>query len=113
MNNGIGAKNRTVSLAEARRVLLKNRSVKKGYIQATIATTFAEKLTTMRKKANISLNELAGRSGVSRSVIVRIEKGRFSGLSIDTLVFLVEACGRRVEISFPELDQNYKPVVML
>lgn len=53
--------------------------------------TIGKKIRYLRKKQNISVDELASKLGKNRATIYRYEKGDIENLPLDTLVPLAEA----------------------
>lgn len=58
------------------------------------------KLKEARKKCGLTQEELAERSGVSRSTIVMIERGNFMDVKLSTLKKLSDALGKKIESIF-------------
>lgn len=55
-----------------------------------------ERIATLRKEAGMTQTELAEKTGLQRSHIVRLEQGRY-GATIDVLAAIAEAMGRQVD----------------
>jgi transcriptional regulator with XRE-family HTH domain len=51
-----------------------------------------ERIKSIREKAGYSLNELAGRAGISQSHLRRVELGQ-SGITVDHLEMICDALG--------------------
>jgi len=56
-------------------------------------------LRELRKKTGLSQEEVAAKSGISRSSISEIETGKIN-ITLNTLVSLAHAMGKEVEIKF-------------
>lgn len=54
----------------------------------------------LRKAAGLSLNELAQRSGISRTTIWAIETGRAEVVQSTTLIAIADALGKEVQECF-------------
>ena len=68
-----------------------------------IQLRLAEKIRTLRLQQNYSQQELAERSGVSVSTIIRTENGQTT--SVDTLVRLLRQLGK-LEVLIPLLEDE-------
>lgn len=55
-----------------------------------------ERIAALRKEAGMTQTELAEKTGLQRSHIVRLEQGRY-GATIDVLAAIAEAMGRQVD----------------
>jgi len=70
---------------------------------ADIQLRLAEKIRTLRLRQNYSQTELAERSGVSVSTIIRTETGQPA--SVDTLVRLLRQLGK-LDVLLPLLEEE-------
>ncbi|MDF7663475.1 helix-turn-helix transcriptional regulator [Bifidobacterium sp. ESL0763] len=77
----------------------KNRKMAKAIDDETQRLDAAVALMQARESAGLTQEDLAEESGVSRTTINRIEKGRISP-SFRTLGTLAEAMGKRLTIGF-------------
>lgn len=63
--------------------------------------SLAKVIYDLRTEVELSLRDLAGRMGTTRSVISRLEEGGGSSNRVDTLARVATALGRHLVISFP------------
>ena len=69
--------------------------------EETASTDVAGLVRDVRKSANLSQTDLAGRVGVTQARISQIEHGdTIYGMSIVLLARLATACGKRLQVSF-------------
>jgi DNA-binding XRE family transcriptional regulator len=61
-------------------------------------------LKAERERLGISLAEAAERSGIDKAALSRLENGLVPNPTLSTLTRYAEAIGRRVSLSFPELE---------
>jgi transcriptional regulator with XRE-family HTH domain len=72
---------------------------------------FGEKIRAVRERQKLTLREVAGRAGVSESLVSQIERNRVSP-AIDTLLALTEALDLDVEYIFADYRRE-RPVRIL
>ena len=68
------------------------------------AQRMGQRITALRKIAGISQQELAGRAGLTRQHIGRIEKGELVSVAYVTIQQVAEALGMTVDIIDPGLQ---------
>ena len=71
-----------------------------------IYTDICEMIINERKKQNITQKRLAEKTGLSQSNISNIEKGS-TRPTIETLIKIADALGKRLNISFEESEVTY------
>jgi DNA-binding Xre family transcriptional regulator len=75
-------------------------TIKQGEYMALMQ--FAESLRRFRKLQNLSLAELANRSGIDKSAISRLENGQADNPTIGTLERLARSMGKRIRIEMED-----------
>lgn len=71
-----------------------------------IYTDLCEMIIRERKEQNITQKQLAEKTGLSQSNISNIEKGS-TRPTIETLIKIADALGKRLNISFEESEVTY------
>ena len=70
-----------------------------------IIAKLIEKLREERTRQNLSLNEVATRSGLSHTMVMRVEKGERLP-TIDTLLRITDALGSDLALMLTEAKQS-------
>jgi transcriptional regulator with XRE-family HTH domain len=69
-----------------------------------------KRLAEIRKRLKLTQTELAKKIGVDKSIISRIENGKFLNTEIGTLQAYIEALGGKLEI-YVRIGQNTHPLI--
>ncbi len=89
------------SFEEFKKQALQNPNVKKEYDRLAPEYELKLKLIKMRKKANLTQEELAAKMNTKRSNISRLESLSYSSSpKLSTLVAYAEATGHKLQLSF-------------
>ena len=72
------------------------------YLKQQTRDRIGARVATLRKLAGLSQEELAGRAGLQRTHISRIEQGKYA-VTLETIQAIAEALGMTVDIIDPKL----------
>ena len=72
------------------------------YLKQQTRDRIGLRILTLRKLAGLSQEELAGRAGLQRTHISRIEQGKYA-VTLETVQAIAEALGMTVDIIDPKL----------
>lgn len=72
------------------------------YLKQQTRDRIGLRILTLRKLAGLSQEELAGRAGLQRTHISRIEQGKYA-VTLETVQAIAEAFGMTVDIIDPKL----------
>jgi DNA-binding XRE family transcriptional regulator len=70
------------------------------------AIAFGKTLRRARQLAGLSQRQLAAIAGISQSVISRLERGKAPGTTVERLIILSDAIGRRMPLGFCPHDHE-------
>lgn len=78
---------------------LKNPSFKRAFAEESLRLQVAYQILELRRKHELTQQELAKKIGTTQSVIARIEQGR-ENISVDRLDTIAHLFGKHVEVQF-------------
>jgi predicted XRE-type DNA-binding protein len=81
---------------------LKDPAFKKAYEQERTKVALAQKIAELRHESHLNQAQFAQKLHVSQQYVSRLETGKETNLTIDTLVRIAVTLGRDVRVSFPK-----------
>ena len=88
-----------MTLEELEQEFFKDNEIKKEYDDMEAEYSLVQLLIDERKKANMSQEDLANKSGINRTDISKLENAR-ANPSLKTLKRLAKSFGKKLEIKF-------------